>query len=975
MKKTCPPLEGLILSILGLALGSAPSGAQTQLRLEVTRDTWLSAVGQEADGNNGGASRLKLKSIQEMSLVDIDAKPLAGRTIRSAALHLKKAGDESLLRVTVSSVGAEWSEGTGTGYAIQPGGATFRRRRHPDLPWSLGGGDLCHVILGNGGTLWGMADASPPDRDGWQRIAVDPRVVAARVAGLSYGFLVFDDTGSEWTRTGDTFTLRVFPNRFVYSREQNRASAPYFTVEVGPPDHRTPGAPGELRAEPETAVLPAGEAIVSWVTPGDVGPAGTLGFLVSVDGRPVPRELVPMAGASGVRVAMALHDLGLKPGANVSLSVRAVDAAGNSGPAATTRVTTSGRIAVALPGGKPLERLSVDTRTPWPRLGAVEVAVVDELDKVHPASGEFIPAARAEYGVANPLWNAATRMITLHAARNEFVAFQVLLRGTADAAIVPALAFDGPSAAKFQVELGRYDPVSTALGPIPDPIVPLDFPPSPTPATRHRSLHVEIYVPHTVPRGVYRGTLTLRVHGGADRESGGEPLRLPVSLTVWDFTLPDHLSFLPEMNCYGLPPDERDYYRLAHRHRTVLNRLPYSQRGQLADGCAPVWDARRLNLDWSAWDARFGALLDGSAFADLPRKSVPLECFYLPLHENWPTPMEGHYNGSYWADRAFPESYRRAFVAASRGIAAHIQSKRWNDTLFEGFLNNKNNFKANGWSHGSSPWLLDEPASFQDYWALRYFARAFHEGVNQGLAPASKGPAATPRLVFRADISRPQWRRDSLDGLLDVLVVSSAMRSYPRLVFDRKRTFGEIVLEYGTTNAVEASNLQPVAWCLDAWALGADGVIPWQTVGRAESWQQGDELALFYPDAGRSGAHDRRPIPSVRLKAYRRGQQDVEYLAIWSHLHNEPRWAVGQQVRAALKLSGTRQGTGFAGGEDAGRMDYGRLCSADLAAWRLALGEALSKAAPPPKSKLAELRSPRRNLDRLPATFVAAGSH
>ena len=40
-------------------------------------------------------------------------------------------------------------------------------------------------------------------------------------------------------------------------------------------------------------------------------------------------------------------------------------------------------------------------------------------------------------------------------------------------------------------------------------------------------------------------------------------------------------------------------------------------------------------------------------------------------------------------------------------------------------------------------------------------------------------------MVFRADISRPQWRRDVLDGLLDYHVVGSAMREYPRLVFDR----------------------------------------------------------------------------------------------------------------------------------------------------------------------------------------------
>jgi len=106
------------------------------------------------------------------------------------------------------------------------------------------------------------------------------------------------------------------------------------------------------------------------------------------------------------------------------------------------------------------------------------------------------------------------------------------------------------------------------------------------------------------------------------------------------------------------------YRRLAHRHRVVLNKVPYSHRGTVQDGCAPKWDGKRL--DFKAWDARFGPYFDGSAFADLPRKGVPLERFYLSLFENWPTPMEGNYNGDYWADRAFPARYRAAIVEAGK---------------------------------------------------------------------------------------------------------------------------------------------------------------------------------------------------------------------------------------------------------------------------------------------------------------------
>ena len=231
--------------LLGLVLlAAAPRGGSETVRLPVTRDLWLSDVGKEADGNNGGAPQLKLKSYQEMSIVDFDPAPLRGRTVIAASLHLRLSGPTTLKRVTVGTISAPWVEGTGRSYAAQPGSSTFRREEHPDVPWTPDGGDLCRVILGQGGTVWGMADASAPDADGWQSIPVDPGVIAARVAGVARGFLVFDDTGTEWTRDGETYTVRHMPNRFVYSRDQNAASAPYFTATLGPEDRVASLRPG-----------------------------------------------------------------------------------------------------------------------------------------------------------------------------------------------------------------------------------------------------------------------------------------------------------------------------------------------------------------------------------------------------------------------------------------------------------------------------------------------------------------------------------------------------------------------------------------------------------------------------------------------------------------------------------------------------------------------------------------------------------
>src|SRR5690606_12790235 len=129
--------------------------------------------------------------------------------------------------------------------------------------------------------------------------------------------------GTEWQRQGDKgFESTSFPNRFFASREAGKANAPYFTVELGVADSSPPEAVTFL--DPAPASLPPGEAVVSWSTPADDGPAGTLGFLVRYApgetiewdrGREAPRYLVPMAGKPGEPVVMRVRDLGLAPGA------------------------------------------------------------------------------------------------------------------------------------------------------------------------------------------------------------------------------------------------------------------------------------------------------------------------------------------------------------------------------------------------------------------------------------------------------------------------------------------------------------------------------------------------------------------------------------------------------------------------------------------------------------------------------------
>ena len=211
-----------------------------------------------------------------------------------------------------------------------------------------------------------------------------------------------------------------------------------------------------------------------------------------------------------------------------------------------------------------------------------------------------------------------------------------------------------------------------------------------------------------------------------------------------------------------------------------------------------VREGEEMSFRFTDHDKRFGPLLDGTAFNDLPRKNVPVDAFYLPLNENWPVDVNAAYRGSYWADEALGSEYWRGFSQAAGAFASHIQSRGWRDTIFECYLNNKVFHKQAGWSNGSALWVFDGPINTQDCWALRCFGIAFNDGVRQAL----RHEAQLAKIAFRADISRPQWQRDLLDGVIGVNVVGGGIGRYARTVLDRKHRHGEVTYAYGGSSGV-----------------------------------------------------------------------------------------------------------------------------------------------------------------------------
>jgi len=924
--------------------------AGQNIKCPVTRDTWISSVGEEKIGSNGGEKQLKVKGQQEYSLFDIDPSPLKGKIVTGALLHILSASPQKapFARLGVSSIASQWVEGTSKSYRPQTGSSCFIQAEYQKRDWAYSGSTLMDIMFGRGHTLWKFAECSMPDRGEWQTCAVDPDVVAARVAGLSYGFCIYDEVGSIWSFKKGEFQYTYFPNRFCYSKESGK-SAPWLEVWVQGTDSIPPEPVKSIRVDIDQ--FPAGEALVRWDTPRDSGGGKTLGFQVSYRKGAqeifMPRYLIPMAGNPGEEVRMHIQDLPFNPGESITLTIKPVDSAGNVGQPFTRTIKLSSNLPVIdipLADIKPFP-----PSTNLPMVGGLKVAVVDLLDKIDPQTGRMIPGHEEGYKGGNHIYSARKKLIRLQSARNETVAFQLNLDGHARN-IAVRYTFDRnrnlkPKISQF-VHVNIVNDKGKVITVLPDPLIPLTGTcsiPSTTgqvrvPNQTNLSLICEMYIPHEESPGKKKGKVTISV--------GNENLELDVDLTVWNFTLPNKLSFVPEMNAYAtvFPGRGYDYYRVAHEHRTCINWLPYGWHG--IPSFAPEWKGK--DFDWSEWDEKVGPLLEGSAFKDMPRKHEPVDVFYLPLNENWPVNIFENYTPSYWADEAFTTKYQNDLKKSFSAFARHCEEKSWHDTIFQFYLNNKVYYRKK-FKKSSAPWIFDEPMNTQDFWALRWYGILWHSAVDP-----VKGDA---KMWYRGDISFSQYGRNMLCGVMDVEYLGGNNPQKTRMKHDEQILWGKSnFAEYGTANRIEMPNTQPTVWCLSAWSKGAIGVLPWQTIGGKNCWKIAEQTALFYP-------HSSGPKPSVRLKAFTRGQQDVEYLSLLCDVFRLPRYSVVGWLSKMTDLEGSIYNSYEA---DAGTVRFEKVNSMVLWKIRYCIGKMVSDKAPAYRRALLDFDTTKRDMRRLP---------
>jgi hypothetical protein len=546
------------------------------------------------------------------------------------------------------------------------------------------------------------------------------------------------------------------------------------------------------------------------------------------------------------------------------------------------------------------------------------VWAIDDTDKVHPITGNLLSEgletykgrqpSHGAYRKNNSVWNSSTKTIKLFSGRNEFIAFQVVIeRGREDlhqvfVNVSDLLGSEERISADHNVRLFKQLYVRLNGDWYPDALVPFEIAGTtpfeladhtgPLPEQKVQSVWFDIYVPHDLPVGAYTGQITI-LHRSIYKLA-----TLNVELEVGNFTLPDELGVDVDLMNYaqgtidrGWPnvvldgernrAIEREFFRMAHAHRMTFSIVPYNHDGSIPKGLAPelagTGDKLRVR-DWKEWDDRFGPVLSGEAFADLPRGRQPVNHFFLPFNLAWPSDMHN------WGK----PNYRLEYLRLDADFRNHLAEKGWTKTLYEIYYNHKEQY-------GFFPWDLDEPTRDEDFEALRSLGNILHEGF----------PANDPvRVVFRLDIGHFHCENvtndahpratsrtavTKLGALVDLWNINS-LHYWANLAEVRKlKAAGKIVYFYSGTPVVTEPLLNAAFWGWKAYEYEADGICFWNATDwgdwgadappgdpytNAGGHYQGFSM-IFYPGAkfGYDG-----PIPSIRLKAMRRGLQDYEYL-------------------------------------------------------------------------------------------------
>ena len=545
-------------------------------------------------------------------------------------------------------------------------------------------------------------------------------------------------------------------------------------------------------------------------------------------------------------------------------------------------------------------------RLAWAAAPGMEVWAIGDSVRIDPIRGQafeenqklFPDGVHGDYKHTNLIWDYASSRISLRAARNETVAFQLVIERTGDKLSNVKIALGdltGPNGARIpaaNIDMFRewYVHVKTPTtaasytlgeGWYPDGllpclrwsgnlyphtyVMPFDLPdPLNNVGEKQisQAMWIDIYVPRTreasLP-GTYTAPITISSSQGQQKVN--------LELQVWDFALPEESHLKPnihtdtEINTFS-EELELKYYQMIRRHRLAMYTLGYAPKLTIS--------GTDVQIDWSRYDARLAKYLDGSAFTPRygyqgPGEGVPVEFLVLPFdaypmnpykqargvqqsgkefkfYAPWPValPPEGR-------TPAYEEIWKKTFRAVDEHFTAH---PRWNRTrLLVYFLS------------------LDEAYDDVARERMFYYGQLMKD-------------SGARRLEYRVDGWYPKETMERLAKVLNVAILG--LGGWDAAVVDDIRKQGVDPWFYTGAALTDGDGLNCRALSWIAWKLRAGSWTLWELdFNSLRAWQD----AATYPRHNGHGMLIYRgetmgldePAASIRLKIIRRGSQDYEY--------------------------------------------------------------------------------------------------
>ncbi len=473
------------------------------------------------------------------------------------------------------------------------------------------------------------------------------------------------------------------------------------------------------------------------------------------------------------------------------------------------------------------------------RPAGVELGVASSLEKLRP--GDPVPRGRE---------------IALRAARGECESAQIAVRARRGLSALAAEArLPGPLTVNLYrvavVHLERPSGPDGTAGDWPDPLVPARDPdfgeprrafPTAVAPGRLQAIWVEVCVPEEAAPGDRHGAIRVTERGQALAE-------VPLSVHVWPFALPRTPTFVAAFGlstrlgtrALGVPGDRaaaRALAAAALRHRLT----PFTLSADPPDGTCT---ARSCRLDWSAYDAEEGPILDGTLVPGVRGGFA-----------------EVRIAGAVWNG---PEEDALATLRA------------WHD-----------HFAARGWLDRLWLYTLDEPGPGQLPELARRARLARRAGIRVFVTslprPALAGlvDAFAPNLTLLPPGAAPPGVSSSYASCLSHgcaelpaggrrrAEMQRAFAGWPGYEIDRPGTAARAVAWLAFRRGLSGELYYDM---LQAWSRD-----PWSDV---RAFAGNGDGTLLYPGrpAELGGTHP-FPVPSIRLEVIRDGLEDVELLRL-----------------------------------------------------------------------------------------------